>query len=92
MKIGRDCSSPLHSGSLALSSISLRSQTLPCFSPVGSVDMMTPLACRPAPITVEKVAGESFGTGVVQPAIRTRVITRITRHLDIRMTMFFTIP
>ena len=30
--ISRDCSSPLHSGSLALTFIALRSQTLPCFS------------------------------------------------------------
>ena len=49
MKIGRDCSSPLHSGSLTLSSIPLRSQTLPCFTGVVLLRCSTPLACRVAP-------------------------------------------
>jgi hypothetical protein len=39
MNIGRDCSSPLLSGSLALTSIPLRSQTLPYFPGQLSVDM-----------------------------------------------------
>ena len=42
MKIGRDCSSSLHSGSLALASIPLRSQTLPCLFSRCIVEMMTP--------------------------------------------------
>jgi hypothetical protein len=48
MDIGRDCSSPLHFGSLALSSIPLRSQTLPCFPGVAALRYSTPTARRVA--------------------------------------------
>ena len=58
MKIGRDWSSPLHSGSLALTSFPLRSQTLPCF-PEFPVGRLTLLACRDAPAPAAALARSS---------------------------------